>query len=77
VLEPTTSEPVLHGIPRKYFAVTEYGIDFLKQVNLYEQVGVLHDIYEAADLELPNADERPVTIEDIEEYEHRPSPDWL
>lgn len=77
VLEPTTSDPVPNGIPRKYFAVTEHGVDLLNQVSLYEQIGVLHDVYEAADLELPNADERPVTIEDIETFEHRPSPDWL
>jgi hypothetical protein len=34
-------------------------------------------MYEAAELELPDADERPVAIEDIEAYEHRPTPDWL
>ncbi|AXR80695.1 hypothetical protein [Natrarchaeobaculum sulfurireducens] len=76
VLEADSS-PVPSGIPRKYYAVTEYGIDLLKQVNLYEQIGILYDMYEAAELELPDSETRPVTIEDIEEYEHRPSPDWL
>lgn len=69
--------PVPNGIPRKYYAVTEYGINLLKQVNLYEQIGILYDMYEAAELELPDSDERPVTITDIEGYEHRPSPNWL
>lgn len=69
-----TDDPVPNGIPRKYYAVTEYGINLLKQVGLYEQVGIL---YEAADLQLPDAGDRPVSIDDIEEYEHWPSPDWL
>ncbi|NGM70269.1 hypothetical protein G6M89_14830 [Natronolimnobius sp. AArcel1] len=76
VLEADAS-PVPNGIPRKYYAVTEYGIGLLKQVNLYDQIGILYDMYEAAELELPDIGKRPVTIEEIEWYEHRPSPDWL
>lgn len=76
-LDATTNEPVPNGIPWKYYSVTEYGISLLKQIGMYEQIGILYDMYEAADLRLPDADERPVTIETIEEYEHRPSPDWL
>lgn len=76
-LDAETDDSVPNGIPRKYYAVTEYGIDLLRQVGLYEQIGILYDMYEAADLELPDADERPVTIEDIEAYEHRPTPEWL
>jgi DNA-binding CsgD family transcriptional regulator len=76
-LEAETDDSVPNGIPRKYYAVTEYGIDLLTQLGLYEQIGILYDMYEAADLELPDADERPVSIEDIETYEHRPTPDWL
>ncbi|WP_138007355.1 hypothetical protein [Halalkalirubrum salinum] len=76
VLEADAS-PVPNGIPRKYYAVTAYGIDLLKQVNLYEQIGVLYDMYEAAELELPDCDERSVTIAAIEAYEHRPSPEWI
>lgn len=76
-LDAETDDSVPNGIPRKYYAVTEYGIDLLKQVGLYEQIGILYDMYEAADLELPHADERPVAIEDIEAYEHRPTPGWL
>lgn len=76
-LEAETDGRVPNGIPRKYYAVTEYGIGLLEQVGLYEQIGVLYDMYEAADLTLPAADERPVDINDIETYEHRPTPDWL
>ncbi|NGM69207.1 hypothetical protein G6M89_09335 [Natronolimnobius sp. AArcel1] len=72
-----SESPVPNGIPRKYFAVTEYGISLLKQVNLYDQIGVLYDMYEAADLELPNSDARPVTLAEIETYEYRPTPNWL
>jgi DNA-binding CsgD family transcriptional regulator len=76
-LEAETDDRVPNGIPRKYYAVTEYGIGLLTQVGLYDQIGILYDMYEAADLELPDADDRPVSIEDIETYEHRPTPDWL
>lgn len=76
-LDAETDGRVPNGIPRKYYAVTEYGIDLLEQVGLYEQIGILYDTYEAADLELPNANDRPVDIQDIETYEHRPTPDWL
>jgi hypothetical protein len=76
-LDATTDDPVPNGIPRKYYAVTEYGIDLLQQLGLYEQIGILYDVYQAADLRLPEAEERPTNIEDIETYENRPSPDWL
>lgn len=76
-LDAETDDPVPNGIPRQYYAVTEYGIDLLKQIDMYEQVGLLYDMYSAADLALPDTEERPVGIEDIEQYEHRPSPDWL
>lgn len=74
-LDAETDDPVPNGIPRKYYAVTVYGIELLQQVGLYEQIGLLYDMYEAADLQLPNADDRRVTITDIEQYEHRPSPE--
>lgn len=76
-LDATTGDPVPNGIPRKYYAVTEYGIDLLRQLGLYEQLGILYDMYEAADLRLPDTEERPTDIEDVETYENRPSPDWL
>ncbi|MFB6175819.1 MAG: hypothetical protein ABEI99_01495, partial [Halobaculum sp.] len=65
-LDATTDGPVPNGIPRKYYAVTEYGIDLLQQLGLYEQIGVLYDVYEAADLELPDAEGRPTDIRDID-----------
>ncbi|WP_435079952.1 hypothetical protein [Halococcus sp. AFM35] len=76
-MDAETDNSVPNGIPRKYYAVTEYGINLLNQVGLYEQIGILYDMYEAADLELPDADDRSVSIHDIEAYEHRPTPDWL
>jgi len=75
VLEAETDDPVPNGIPRKYYAVSEYGIELLKQVGLYEQIGIIYDMYEAADLSVPA--DRPRDIEEIEGYEHRPTPEWL
>ena len=72
-----TESPVPNGIPRKYYAVTEYGTSLLKQVNLYDQIGVLYNMYEAASLELPDNEDRPTDITTIETYEHRPKPEWL
>lgn len=69
--------PVPNGIPRKYYTVPEYGIELLRQVNLYEQIGILYDMYEAADLSLPSSETRPVDIEEIEDFDYRPRPDWL
>lgn len=76
-LEVNTEGCIPRGIPRKYYAVSEIGIERLKQARLFDQVGILHDMYEAAELDLPNADDRAVTIEDVEAYPHRPTPDWL
>lgn len=72
-----TISPVPNGIPRKYYAVSEYGVELLKQVNLYGQIGILFDMYEAADLELPSSETRSVDLEDIEGFDYRPQPDWL
>lgn len=75
-LDATTSE-IPDGIPQTYFAVTEYGIDLLKQAGIYEAVGMVYQVYTAAALELPEQDNRPVTIDDIESFDGRPTPGWL
>lgn len=76
-LETEIDEGIPHGIPHRYYAVTEYGIELLKQVGHYDQIGLLYDVYEAASLELPDSADREITIEDVEEYPYRPVPEWL
>lgn len=76
-LEPDIGERVRRSIPRTYFAVTEYGIELLNQVGMCEQLSMLYQVYEAADLEHPDGDDPPVTLEEIERYEGRPEADWL
>lgn len=51
--------------------------DVLKRGNLYEQIGVLYDMYNAADLELSDSSERGLTIADIESFDGKPSLEWL
>ena len=58
-----------HGIPWTYYAVTEYGIDLLKETDFYEPISLLYQAYKAA--------ESTEEIQVIEEFEHRPTPDWL
>lgn len=66
-------EPDIDGIPntipRTYYAVSEYGIELLKQVGMYDGVAILYQVYREMD--------RPEGIREIEEWEHRPVPDWL
>ena len=61
--------------PSVYVAVTEHGINILQDAGLYDQIGLLHDAYDSADIELP--ENFGVTIEELEAWEHRPTPDWL
>jgi len=67
-LEPGV-ESIPNAIPRTYYAVSEYGIELLKQVGMYDGVAILYQVYREMD--------RPEDIQEIEEWEHRPTPDWL
>jgi len=42
-------EPVGEDVPRQYYAVTEYGVGALRDMGMYDQIGILYDMYEAAD----------------------------
>lgn len=57
------------GVPRTFYAVTEYGVELLEAVGMYEGVSLLYQLYENVD--------RPEKIREIEAFEHRPEPDWL
>lgn len=57
------------GIPRTFYAVTEYGVELLQSIEAYEGISLLYQLYETI--------ERPDEIREIEEFEHRPEPEWL
>lgn len=57
------------AIPRTFYAVTEYGIELLETVGMYDGLSLLYQLYENV--------ERPEEIVKIERFEHRPEPDWL
>lgn len=57
------------AVPRTFYAVTEYGIELLKSVDMYEGISLLYQAYESV--------ERPDEIREIERFDHRPEPDWL
>lgn len=65
-LEPDV-DSIPNTIPRTYYAVSEYGVELLKQVGMYDGVAILYQVYEQLD--------RPEEIRTIEEWEHRPVPD--
>lgn len=56
------------GIPWTYYAVSEYGIELLKEVGAYEGITVLFQMYDRMERE---------PIDEIEQFDHRPVPDWL
>ncbi|SER50502.1 hypothetical protein [Natrinema salaciae] len=42
-------KPVSQDVPKQYYAVTSRGVDVLKEIGMYDQIGILYDMYEAAD----------------------------
>lgn len=44
-----TDKPVSQDVPKQYYAVTSRGVDVLKEMGMYDQIGILYDMYEAAD----------------------------
>lgn len=72
-IELTGTPPKHH--PQHYIAVTEAGMEWLRLHDMYDQIGMVYQLYETADLSLP--DDYPMTIEEMEESEPRPTPDWL
>lgn len=56
------------GIPWTYYAVSEYGVELLKEVGAYEGITVLYQMYDRME---------SGPIAEIEQFDHRPTPDWL
>jgi hypothetical protein len=74
-LRPNVESPP-EGYPQVYFAASERAVELLKLIGLFRGCYRLMMLYQRANLQHPHRDERDVTIDDIEEYEHRPIPDW-
>lgn len=55
-------------LPWTFYAVSEYGIELLKEVGAYEGISLLYQMYSRLDTS---------EISEIEKFEHRPEPDWL
>lgn len=57
-----------NDLPSTYWAVTERGVELLKQLGFYEEIAVLSEADDAL--------ERTERIREIEGFDGRPEPDW-
>lgn len=62
-------ETVPNEMPRTFYAATPFAIELLQEMGLWENLGMLYQIYDALD--------RPADVARIEGWEDRPTPDWL
>lgn len=67
-LEPDV-ETIPNEMPRTFYAASPLAIELLKEMGLWESLGLLYQIYDAL--------ERPEDVARIEEWEGRPEPDWV
>lgn len=67
-LEPEV-DTIPNTIPRTFYAASEFTIDLLKELGLWENLGMLYQIYDVL--------ERPDDIKAIEDWDERPVPDWI
>lgn len=67
-LEPAV-ETVPNTMPQTFYAATPSTIEHLHEMGLWENLGMLYQLYESL--------ERPAHISAIEEWEERPTPDWI
>lgn len=67
-LEPDV-ERVPNEMPRTFYAASPFSIELLKEMGLWENLGMLYQIYDSLD--------RPEDVKKIEEWEGRPAPEWL
>lgn len=64
--------PVEHrepNLPDTFYAVSEYGVQVLKEVRMYSMLTVLYQVFVRL--------EPPEHIRAIEEFSHRPVPEWI
>lgn len=67
-LEPDV-DSIPNTMPRTFYAASEFTIDLLKELGLWENLGMLYQIYDAF--------QRPDDIKAIEDWDDRPVPDWI
>jgi hypothetical protein len=67
-LEPDV-ESIPNEMPRTFYAASLFTIELLQEMGLWENLGMLYQIYDSL--------ERPDEIRRIEEWEERPTPDWM
>lgn len=67
ILTKETAPETKRDLPSIFYAVTERGISLLKQLNLYDEIAVWHDVYS----QVPTPD----ALQEIEAMD-RPEPDW-
>ncbi|SDR16813.1 hypothetical protein [Halopelagius longus] len=67
-LEPDV-ESIPNEMPRTFYAASKFAIELLQQMGLWENLGMLYQIYDSLD--------RPEDIQRIEEWDGRPTPNWL
>lgn len=66
------SEKRQKDIPYTFYAVSEYGINLLKEVRMYSMITPLYQMYSRMDY--GNETDR---IRRIEDFDNRPVPDWI
>lgn len=67
ILTKETPPEIKRDLPSVFYAVSEHGINLLKQLNLYDEIAVWNEIYAS----VPTPDE----LQRIEAMD-RPEPDW-
>lgn len=67
-LEPDV-ESIPNEMPRTFYAASPLTIELLQEMGLWENLGMLYQIYNSLD--------RPEDIQRIEEWDGRPIPEWI
>jgi len=67
-LEPDV-ERIPNTMPRTFYAASPLTIELLQEMGLCESLGMLYQIYASLN--------RPEEIQQIEEWEGKPTPDWI
>lgn len=68
VVRKLKADNARNDLPSTYWAVSEDGVELLRQLGFYEEIVVLSEADDALD--------RTERIREIEEFEARPEPDW-
>lgn len=67
ILTKLSAPKIKRDLPSVFYGVSEYGIELLKRVNLYEEIAIWNQVYS----QVPT----PENLKRIEDME-RPEPEW-